>query len=331
MSATLPPETHESDEAVERFGRLLPPETVRRLSTLRPWIAVAHVFLEWILIIAVIWASLALFRWNVFAGVAGYVVAWVWVGSRQHALATLMHEGAHYRLFPKKWCNDLFAELFTAWPLLISVRAYRQHHFAHHRSPNTDADPDWTLRDHKDWAFPKSRAGLAKVFLLDVLGLHFMDQMQFFGRYAYPRGGKTWLDYVSWAYFATLLACVTYFSLWPVFLAYWIVPLLTWLKAVLRMRTIAEHYGLEYDHPFRQTRTTYPSLLERLLIAPKNIGLHLDHHLYPSVPFYNLPQLHRELLHDERFRIEAHLTSTYRRVVQECLAGGPASRDVTAS
>lgn len=311
--------TADSDKPAERFEQLLPTETIRRLSVLRPGVAVAHVLLEWMLIIPVIWASYALFQWNVYAGIASYPFAWAWIGARQHALAILMHEGAHYRLFSRRWLNDLFAELFTAWPIMISVRAYRQHHFAHHRQPNTDDDPDWNLRDDQDWVFPKSRAGVAKIFLFDVLGLNFKDQMKFFSRYFYPRGKKTWLDYLAWVYFAGLVVALWYFSLWPVFLIYWIFPLLTSLKAVLRMRTIAEHYGVEYDHPLRQTRTTYPGLLGKLLISPKNIGLHLDHHLYPSVPFYNLPALHRELLQNETFVSEAHLTRTYRGVIRECL------------
>ena len=325
MLSISPAATSGSDKPVERFDSLVPPETIRRLSTLRPSIAVAHVILEWLLIVPVIWASYQLFHWNVVAGIVGYVVAWAWTGARQHALATLMHEGAHFRLLPRKWCNDLFAELFLAWPLMISVRAYRQHHFAHHRSPNNDDDPDWTLRNDRDWEFPKTRAGLAKVFLFDAIGLNFKDEMRFFNRYFYPRGRKSWLDYLSWVYYATLLSVVTYYSLWPVFLAYWMVPLLTSLKAITRMRTIAEHYGVEYDHPFRQTRTTYPGFLGKLLIGPKNIGLHLDHHLYPSVPFYNLPDLHGELLQNEYFRSTAHLTHTYRGVLRECLNREPAS------
>ena len=75
MLTTPPAALPESDEAIERFDRLLPPETVRRLSTLRPWIVVAHVLLEWISITAVIWAAYTLFRWNVVAGALSYVAA----------------------------------------------------------------------------------------------------------------------------------------------------------------------------------------------------------------------------------------------------------------
>ena len=115
-----------------------------------------------------------------------------------------------------------------------------------------------------------------------------------------------------------LIAALTYFHVWTVFLLLWVVPMMSWLKVALRLRTIGEHYGLEYDHMLRQTRTTYPNLLEKLLIAPKNIGYHLDHHLYPSVPFYNLPALHRALQAHDEFRTQAHLTHTYRTVVNEC-------------
>jgi hypothetical protein len=64
---------------------------------------------------------------------------------------------------------------------------------------------------------------------------------------------------------------------------------LTWLKMILRIRSIAEHYSVKNDHVLNRTRTTLPSLFEKMFIAPKNINYHLEHHLYPSVPFFRLP------------------------------------------
>ena len=34
---------------------------------------------------------------------------------------------------------------------------------------------------------------------------------------------------------------------------------------------------------------------------PHNVGLHLDHHIFPSVPFYNLKKLHEILLKDPAY------------------------------
>ena len=309
----------ETDEPVDRWQSPVPAPVIRDLSELRSWRSLAHGALEWLLIAAAISAAIAVWRWNPVAGAVTYVAAVIWIGARQHALAILMHEAAHYRLLPNRTLNDFFGELLLGWPLLISMRAYRWLHFAHHRAPNTNEDPDWMLRLNTDWTFPKTRAELLRILLRDFLALNLRDQLEYFGRYVYARGrSKTWLDYTAALFFGGLVFVIARYSLWLPFLLFWVVPMMTWLKVALRLRTIAEHYGIEYDHTLRQTRTTYPNLIERLLIAPKNIGYHLDHHLYPSVPFYNLPALHRELQQCEEFRKQAHLTSTYRAVIDEC-------------
>lgn len=309
----------ETDEPVERWQSTIPAPVIRDLSELRAWRSLAHVALEWLLVAAAIGVTIAVWRWNHVAGGFAYVAAVIWIGARQHALAILMHEAAHYRLLPNRTLNDFFGELLLGWPLLISMRAYRWLHFAHHRAPNTNDDPDWMLRLNTDWTFPKTRGELLRILLRDFLALNLRDQLEFFGRYAYARGRKkTWLDFTAILFFGGLLFVLLRFGLWLPFLLFWVVPMMTWLKVALRLRTIAEHYGIEYDHMLRQTRTTYPSLVEKLLIAPKNIGYHLDHHLYPSVPFYNLPALHRELQQSEEFRAQAHLTRTYRAVIDEC-------------
>lgn len=311
--------TVETDEPVERWQSPVQADVIRRLSTLSPLRSIGHVLLEWLLIAAAVGASQALWRWHFAAGLLGYLAAVVWIGARQHALAILMHEAAHYRLVPNRTLNDFLGELLLGWPLLISMRAYRWLHFAHHRSPNTRDDPDWMLRLNPDWTFPKTRGDVLKILLKDLLAINFRDQLEFFGRYVYSRNHKkTWLDFTAILFFAALITVLTWLGLWTQFLLYWIVPMLTWLKVALRLRTIGEHYGIEYDHTLRQTRTTYPTLLERLLIAPKNIAYHLDHHLYPSVPFYNLPELHRELKQHEQFRTQAHLTHSYASVIDEC-------------
>ena len=45
--------------------------------------------------------------------------------------------------------------------------------------------------------------------------------------------------------------------------------------------------------------------LEKFFILPRNIGYHIEHHWYPSVPFYRLPELHRLLMARNGFRAHA--------------------------
>ena len=75
---------------------------------------------------------------------------------------------------------------------------------------------------------------------------------------------------------------------------------------------MAEHFGeLEYDHLLRSTRTVKTNFLECFLIAPHNVGYHIEHHLYPGVPYYNLPKLHELLMETSTFKENAHLTQGY--------------------
>lgn len=311
----------ETDVPAAAWISPLPIETVRRLSTLQSWRSFAHIAWEWVQVVAAAMICWRVMHWNIYAAIPAYFFTILFIGSRQHALSILMHEGAHYRLMKNRTANDFFTELFTAWPMHIAMRNYREHHFPHHRSPNSDDDPDWELRSQDDsWEFPKTKRGIAGMFLMDFLGLRFVDQWKSFGRYTFPHKRKRdWIDWVRECYTIILVINLTYWGLWIPYLIFWMVPMLTWLKVVLRMRTIAEHYALDYGHMFRQTRTTYPNVLERIFIGPKNIGYHLDHHLYPSVPFYNLPKLHQELLETEEFRSQAHLTKGYVQVLRECL------------
>ena len=78
------------------------------------------------------------------------------------------------------------------------------------------------------------------------------------------------------------------------------------------IRSVAEHFGeLGYDHLLSSTRTIHANPLERFFLAPHNVSYHLEHHLYPGVPFYNLPALHQMLMEEEEYEEKAHITLGY--------------------
>lgn len=250
----------------------------------------------------------------------------MWIGARQHALAILMHDGAHYLLFKNRRLNAVVSELFLAWPLFITMRAYRGSHFAHHRHVNTDKDPDLMRKQNSEWEFPKSWKALGALLAKDVFGLNTHQQLFELADMAEqkdaPSGKGGHYTSARILYYVIVLSVVTYFRLWPLFLLLWVVPILTWLKMIMRVRSIAEHFAIENDHAYTKSRTTLPSFLERVFVAPRNVNFHLEHHLYPSVPFFRLPQLHAVLMKDAVFQSKAHVTSTYWGVLRECVGGG---------
>ena len=90
----------------------------------------------------------------------------------------------------------------------------------------------------------------------------------------------------------------------------WWLPLLTVLQPILRLRAVCEHGAVtDLSSPLTAARTTLTrgsrsgraadALLNaagRLLLFPHHVNHHVEHHLYPAVPHYHLPPLHR-LLH----------------------------------
>jgi fatty acid desaturase len=157
----------------------------------------------------------------------------------------------------------------------------------------------------------------------DVLGLHthqlVSDFDDMWDQKATKKEGVDAYVAARIFYYILVLSAVTYFRVWPMFLLLWVVPILTWLKMIMRIRSIAEHFAIDNDHVYTQSRTTLPSLFERLFVAPRHVSFHLEHHLYPSVPYFRLPQLHAVLMKDAIFQSKAHITSTYWGVLRECV------------
>lgn len=83
---------------------------------------------------------------------------------------------------------------------------------------------------------------------------------------------------------------------------FWLLPLVTVLQPILRLRAICEHGAVtDLSSPLTAARCnrTWGRLgnwLGRWVLFPHHVNHHLEHHLYPAVPHYHLPQLHQLLL-----------------------------------
>ena len=105
-------------------------------------------------------------------------------------------------------------------------------------------------------------------------------------------------------------------GVWWAYPLLWLVPLLTWMMVITRIRNIAEHaVVLDADDPLRNTRTTRASLIERAFIAPYFVNYHLEHHLLMYVPCYNLPKLHAILMRG-RYASSMEVQPGYREVLR---------------
>lgn len=290
---------------------------IRELSALSPTRSIFHLVLEWSIIVTTIIVSYRLH--NPLA----YVVAVIIIGSRQHALLLMMHEATHWRLFSEKRLNDWVCEVAATWPTLVSLRAFRHSHLAHHRYLNLTADVDLRKKlEDPDWHFPLPPGRLAWSLAKQFSGLGFWYALKVL-RYANAdpeKSGQT-REYrrIRLAYYAAVLALIVYFHVFMLFLAYWIVPLATCTIAFNRMRVLSEHPPVERAANYRVICSYRFNLLERILFAPKNCYYHIEHHSYPGVPFFNLPRLHRKLMGNQQYRASLR-PMTYRELLKHLSA-----------
>jgi fatty acid desaturase len=78
----------------------------------------------------------------------------------------------------------------------------------------------------------------------------------------------------------------------------------------MSQHTLLEH---EFD-PILGTRTITTNAVTRFFMCNENY--HLEHHLYPGVPWYNLPKLHQELK-DELISQKAPFIPSYLSFVRD--------------
>jgi fatty acid desaturase len=80
------------------------------------------------------------------------------------------------------------------------------------------------------------------------------------------------------------------------YLVLWVLPLVTVVQALLRLRAIAEHGATtDFSSPLTAARTNVGPAWLTWLLFPHHVNYHIEHHLYASVPHYNLPRLNQEM------------------------------------
>lgn len=285
----------------------LPPEIIKRLTIIHPLKSSMAVF-ETVGLIALC-VGLSLYFWNFWVVIPCLLI----IATRQQACFVLAHDAAHYRMFKTRWLNDLIGRLIAS-PVGISLCSYRVIHRLHHNHLYGKQDPDIPLHG----GYPRGRSYLIKKLLKDLTGgTAFKTFAYFFGApaqntdHAGTRLEKNRpLDDTSpalrqaanrdrWAVltFHIVAPAIAYFSGYLVeYLILWLLPLLTLLQPILRFRAICEHGAVnDLDNPMKASRTNTGPAWIRFLLFPHSVNFHIEHHLYPSIPHYNLAECHKEL------------------------------------
>jgi fatty acid desaturase len=240
----------------------------------------------WLSVALIIGGAAWLNRWW------SYLIAFVLMGPMYARFAILMHEAAHKLLFTNKRWNDWIGTWVIAYPVFTPIQLYRRVHFSHHKDEFGPQEPDLAFYR----PYPCTRAALRRRLLRDACGIsgwkNFAPLLKNTLTSRFRRIGLSIFEVQALLWVVSWLAT----GRWWIYPLLWWLPWMTQWRVLNRLRSIAEHGGMERSDDRRATsHNVRQSLLARFWLVPYNTGWHLAHHVDMGVPWRNLPSFHAEL------------------------------------
>lgn len=223
-----------------------------------------------------------------------WLLAIILMGRAHAQFAALMHEAAHRMLFRNRKLNDWAGRWLVGYVGFTPIDGYRRGHMAHHRQEFGPDEPDIPLYR----GYPITKASLRRKLIRDITGQTGWKLFKGLLRAlrssdANARGQARSIVAMQ----LILIAVCTAFGRPWLWLVLWFIPYLTVWRVINRLRSIAEHGGMERSDDRRNTTHSVRQRFgARFLVVPYWIGWHLAHHVDSGVPMRNLPKLHRELI-----------------------------------
>ncbi len=241
------------------------------------------------------------------AGVPGWWLLLPVQGVLVIFLFTLEHEATHKTPFRTVWINE-WAGRLAGFLLLLPFEWFRYFHLAHHRWTNIEErDPELAGGKPEGW----------RAWVCHVSGVpYWWSQLRLMATLVCGRAEADFLPdgargrivtEARWMAAGYGIALASVF--WsPLLLWVWLVPALLG-QPVLRLYLLAEHSDCpRVANMFENTRTTFTTGLVRFLAW--NMPYHVEHHVYPAVPFHRLPALHALMRQELRVTAEGYAAFT---------------------
>lgn len=234
------------------------------------------------------------------------------IGSRQRALASLLHEAAHGILFKSRFLNHTIGRFVCGWPILQSFDTYKASHVLSHHPKIGDAvfDPDLSFMISQGVYKEQTRSQFIYSYVVaPLLGSRILPYIWYVVRHRFidnvldHKNRMETLCLIVF-HFCVVLASVYLDFFWWVLLL-WYVPLITSFAVIGWFSELSEHFPMMGSAMFQRvypSRNRYAAWWERVVIGMHGDNFHLTHHLFPAVPHWNLGLATAILREDPGFR-----------------------------
>ena len=226
-----------------------------------------------------------------------------------HGISLFTHEAVHGTLAKNKPWNAVLGAL-CAMPVLQNCSAYTVLHLRHHAHLGEERDPDHYAA-YTRWTW--------LIFIMNWLRLMvgypiYIVAIPILG-FKHGNGRERTGILVEMGATSLLIICVLHFPLPAGLLIHgWVIPMFV-INFMVNIRGMSQHTLLiETSDEVRGTRSILTSRLVAFFMCNENY--HLEHHLYPAVPWYHLPQVH-QALRGELVERGAPFISSYSAFVRE--------------
>ena len=269
------------------LAREISPEDLRELHRKRPLL---HAFIAFANVAALLLAGWAIVRFDVwylwlpFAVVAGFAV---------FDFTVLLHEVVHRAVLADSSERGYrILGLMYAIPSGISASQFTRWHLDHHAGLGSDEeDPK------RHYLSPKINARWLKFlyFTPALFPIYFRAAARETASYPPELRSRIARERLATIAFqlgvlATIAALGGWFIAWKLY----IVPVFFIFPIAFALNRLGQHYDIDPADPAKWATLVKGSWFWDAVYLFSNY--HLEHHYFPSVPFYNLPRLQRLLL-----------------------------------
>lgn len=276
----------------------IPADALRGLHQKRPLLHAAVAAANFAALVASGAAIAMLDRWYFwlpFAAIAGFAV---------FNCTVLLHEVVHHAVV-RDASDRLYRilGLLYAIPSGISASQFTRWHLDHHASLGSDEeDPK------RHWLSPKRNARWLKAlyFTPALFPIYFRAAARETALYEPELRRRIARERLATiAFHLAVLGAIAYFAGWFVAFKLYVVPVFLVFPVAFALNRLGQHYDIDPADPAKWSTLVKGSWFWDAVYLFSNY--HLEHHYFPSVPFYNLPRL-QKLLHSfyEKRGMAAH-------------------------